>query len=57
MNRIDFGHGVYFRHVVGEFFERVTQGGTVLEVVKAEEITYADTLEGQRFLSRELTTV
>jgi hypothetical protein len=43
--------------VVAEFYERITQGGTVLEVVRAEDVVYADTLEGQRFLSRELTTV
>lgn len=55
--RLDFGRGVYFRQVVAEFYERITQGGTVLEVVRAEDVVYADTLEGQRFLSRELTTV
>lgn len=50
--RIDFGAGVYFRHVVGEFYERITQGGTVLEVVKAENVEYAATIEGQRFMQR-----
>ena len=54
--RIDFGAGVYFRNVVAEYYERVTQGGTVLYVVQAENVEYAPTLEGQRFLSRELST-
>lgn len=50
--RLDFGRGVYFRHILGDFYERVTQSGTHLEHVEAEHVEYESTLEAERTKAR-----
>ena len=50
--RLDFGRGVYFRHVIGTTYERVTQSCTHLYFVEAAEIEYESSLEAERIKQR-----
>jgi hypothetical protein len=52
--RLDFGRGVFMRHVLGTTYEQITQGGTHLAFIEAEEVVYESTLDAARIKSRSM---
>lgn len=50
--RLDFGRGIYFCHILGDFYELVTMSGAHLQYIKAEAIEYAPSLEAELRKSR-----
>lgn len=53
--RLDFGRGVYFQHVMGTTYARVTQGGDHVAFAEAEPIEYESTLTAEYLKSRSIT--
>lgn len=52
--RLDFGRGVYMRHVLGDVYERITQGGTHVEFVTNATIEYEPSLATEFLKSRSV---
>lgn len=50
--RLNFGRGVYMQHVMGTTYARVTQGGSHVAFVEAENIAYESTLTAEYLKSR-----
>lgn len=50
--RLAFGRGVYMRCVLGDTFERVTQGGTHVAFVTHVEIEYESSLPAEYMKAR-----
>jgi hypothetical protein len=50
--RLDFGRGVYMRRVLGDVYERITQGGTHVTFVTSTEVVYESTLAAEYLKSR-----
>lgn len=50
--RLDFGKGRYLRQCIGSTYEWVTQGGTHIEYVEAEEVVFESSIAAELFKQR-----
>jgi hypothetical protein len=50
--RLDFGQGRYYRQCIGSTYERITQGGTHIEYVEAEDVVLESSIAAEVFKQR-----